>query len=137
VVSRWPAHSLSLSEVYPECGADDACNKQQDDLHDASKVKAMLFTELLYRHWNTYVGPKRSHLFVMNADGSGIRDLTPASEVGDHEVPTFSLGGSGRLRVVARLARSGLCRRPRPGSGHQHQQADLCAAARRTRREAR
>ena len=88
---------LFLSEIYPGCGPAypeaDACNKQRDDEHNASKVKAMLFTGLMYRHWNTYLDAKRSHLFVMNADGSGIRDLTPSSVVGDHEVPTFSLGG--------------------------------------------
>ncbi len=86
-----------LSEVYPQCGADDACNAQQDEIAGKSKVKAMLFTHLLYRHWNTYLNAKRSHLFVADFDGhktlSNIRDLTPASVVGDHEVPTFSLGG--------------------------------------------
>jgi dipeptidyl aminopeptidase/acylaminoacyl peptidase len=88
---------LFLSEVYPECAGDypqaDQCNKQRDDAQEASPVKAMLFTGLLYRHWNTYLNAKRSHLFVMNADGTAMRDLTPKSVVGDHEVPTFSLGG--------------------------------------------
>jgi dipeptidyl aminopeptidase/acylaminoacyl peptidase len=84
---------LFVSEVYPECGADDVCNKKRDDEQAASKVKAKLFTGMMYRHWDHYLNAKRSHLFVMNADGSGIRDLTPASVVGDHEVPTFSLGG--------------------------------------------
>ena len=42
---------MFTSEVYPECGADDACNKKNIDADAASKVKARIYTELLYRHW--------------------------------------------------------------------------------------
>src|SRR5262249_55342878 len=77
-----------VSEVYPGC-ADDACNKSNDAARAASKVKAMVFTRLLYRHWNHYYSGKRSHLFVVPAEGGVAKDLTP----GDHDVPPFSLGG--------------------------------------------
>jgi len=43
----------------------------------ASKVKAQIFTHLLYRHWDHFTGEKRSHLFITSVDGGGIRDLTP------------------------------------------------------------
>jgi dipeptidyl aminopeptidase/acylaminoacyl peptidase len=63
-------------------------------------VKARIFTDLLYRHWDHYVGPKRSHIFYGSVEGgaSGTgpqapEDLSPASVVGDHVAPTFSLGG--------------------------------------------
>src|SRR3954469_16378176 len=78
-----------LSSVYPEA-KDDAENKKRDDEAGKSKVKAKIFTKLLYRHWTAYTGHKRSHLFVVSADGPGkARDLTP----GDHDVPPFNLGG--------------------------------------------
>src|SRR3954453_21174986 len=78
-----------LSSVYPEA-KDDAENKQRDDAAAKSKVKAKIFTKLLYRHWTSYTEHKRSHLFVVSADGPGkARDLTP----GDHDVPPFNLGG--------------------------------------------
>jgi dipeptidyl aminopeptidase/acylaminoacyl peptidase len=80
---------LFTSEVYPECNGDDACNKGKDDTHSASKVKAMVFDRLFYRHWNHYTNYKRSHLFVVSAEGGAVRDLT----LGDHDVPPFSLGG--------------------------------------------
>jgi dipeptidyl aminopeptidase/acylaminoacyl peptidase len=82
-------NTLFTSAVYPDC-ADDACNKQRDDAAAASKVKARIFTALLYRHWNAYTGDKRSHLFLVPAAGGTPRDLTPGDT---HDVPPFSLGG--------------------------------------------
>src|SRR5437868_9616641 len=78
-----------LSAVYPDC-RDDACNKQRDEELKKSKVKAKVFTRLLYRHWNAFTEFKRSHLFVVPADSDASStasraptDLTP----GDHDVP--------------------------------------------------
>jgi dipeptidyl aminopeptidase/acylaminoacyl peptidase len=88
---------LFVSEVYPDCPstmpAQEECDHQRLDAEAASKTKAILFTALLYRHWNTYTGLRRSHLFVMDPDGSNIRDLTPTANIGDHQVPPFSMGG--------------------------------------------
>jgi dipeptidyl aminopeptidase/acylaminoacyl peptidase len=77
-----------VSEVFPGC-MDDACNKFSDEARGNSKVKAVIFEHLLFRHWNHYSAGKRSHLFVVPAEGGVARDLTP----GDHDVPPFSLGG--------------------------------------------
>jgi len=79
---------LFVSQVYPDC-SDEACNKARDEEKAKSKVKASIFTRLLYRHWSSYTQFKRSHLFVVPAEGGAARDLTP----GDHDVPPFSLGG--------------------------------------------
>ncbi|PZR76020.1 MAG: S9 family peptidase [Chthoniobacterales bacterium] len=113
-----------VSAVYPDC-ADDACNKQRDEELKKSKVKAKVFTKLLYRHWNAYTEFKRSHLFAVSAEAvaAGLwrapgatsqlpeggtpnpalatgerlqpRDLTP----GDHDVPPFNLGGQDMYAV--------------------------------------
>jgi dipeptidyl aminopeptidase/acylaminoacyl peptidase len=77
------------SSVYPECGADDRCNKDKIDAEASSKVKARIYTSLLYRHWTAYETKRRQHLLVVDADGSNAKDLTP----GPHDVPPFSLGG--------------------------------------------
>ncbi len=107
---------LFTADVWPECAAvpqvsstsgvphpspsgegatatvtfDEKCNKQKDAEISTSKVKAKIFTHLLYRHWNAYGTGKRTHIFVQPVDGSAAPvDLTP----GDHDAPPFSLGG--------------------------------------------
>ena len=82
------AHILFVSNVFPEC-PDEACNAKKLQEANDSKVKAMVFTKLLYRHWNEYKEGKRSHLLVVPADGGPSLDLTP----GDYDSPVFSLGG--------------------------------------------
>jgi dipeptidyl aminopeptidase/acylaminoacyl peptidase len=77
------------SEVYPECSADDDCNRKKLDAEKESKVKARVYTTLLYRRWNIWQGSRRRHLLSMSLDGGKPRDLTP----GRLEVPPFSLGG--------------------------------------------
>jgi dipeptidyl aminopeptidase/acylaminoacyl peptidase len=99
---KWSPDSKSIvftSAVYPDCpaitpadgGAGDRCNQQKDAALAASKVKAQIFTALLYRHWNHYTGDKRFHLFSVSVDGSGMRDLRPNDP---HDVPPFSLSDS-------------------------------------------
>jgi dipeptidyl aminopeptidase/acylaminoacyl peptidase len=80
---------LFVSSVYPDC-SDDGCNRSREEEKAQSKVKAQVFTHLLYRHWTAFTGGKRSHLFLISADGGTPRDLTPGDV---HDVPPFSLGG--------------------------------------------
>jgi dipeptidyl aminopeptidase/acylaminoacyl peptidase len=79
---------LFTSNVYPECGADDACNKKKLDADAANQVKARIYTELLYRHWTQWQNRRRSHLLVTPVTGGAPIDLTP----GTRDVPPFSLG---------------------------------------------
>jgi dipeptidyl aminopeptidase/acylaminoacyl peptidase len=78
-----------LSSMYPDCGADTACNQHALDEEARSKVKARVYTSLLYRHWNEWQGKRRQHILSMNVDGTALVDLTP----GERDVPPFSLGG--------------------------------------------
>lgn len=80
---------LFVSDVYPDCH-DDACNQRRDEERAQSKVKARIFTHLLYRHWDHFTDDKRSHLFLVPAAGGTPRDLNPGDE---HDVPTFQLEG--------------------------------------------
>jgi dipeptidyl aminopeptidase/acylaminoacyl peptidase len=98
--------------VYPDCPAfteaaasagseADTCNAARDKAAADSKVKAQIFTHLLYRHWNHYTGAKRSHLFSVGVvEGSSTmlawRDLTPNDP---HDVPPFSMEGGGGFDI--------------------------------------
>ncbi len=98
-------HILFTSDVYPECdgapAAEEACNAKKAKEAEESKVKAIIFDRLLYRHWDAYKRGKRSHIFVVEAPPevyptavAGLiyrppLDLTP----GDYDAPVFSLGG--------------------------------------------
>jgi dipeptidyl aminopeptidase/acylaminoacyl peptidase len=96
---------LFTSDIYPECQFHDegeaACNAAMLVEAGKSKVKALIFDHLLYRHWNAYKEGKRTHIFVTSAASANPtatqnlsilgtpRDLTP----GDYDAPVFSLGG--------------------------------------------
>ncbi len=104
---------LFTSDVYPECDGpslqENTCNEKMLKEHELSKVKALIFDRLLYRHWNAYKEGKRTHLLVVSAPlfidrpeplkpGTSMltimqdatpRDLTPS----DYDAPVFSLGG--------------------------------------------
>jgi dipeptidyl aminopeptidase/acylaminoacyl peptidase len=100
---------LFTSDVYPECDGEpakeDNCNAQKVKAAQQSKVKALIFDHLLYRHWNAYKEGKRTHIFIISVDNVPLpkgdnnkileyetippRDLTP----GDYDAPVFSLGG--------------------------------------------
>jgi dipeptidyl aminopeptidase/acylaminoacyl peptidase len=115
-------HILFTSDVYPECDGmpeqEAQCNAKKVKEIDQSKVKAQVFTRLLYRHWNAYRVGKRTHLLAVHpcrwvvpprVDGAAVAhsasdtvkviseqpcssaplDLTP----GDYDAPPFSLGG--------------------------------------------
>ena len=83
------------SNLIPAAWSDEAsCNKARDDAAAKDPVKAQIWTSLLYRHWNQYTGEKRSHILLVSAnDSDAVRDLTPASNVGTAETPTFFVSG--------------------------------------------
>ncbi len=81
---------LFVSSVYPECTTQE-CNEQEDKAYEESKVKAEIFTELMYRHWNEWRGLKRSHLFLLNVASGEFKDLTEGNK---EDVPPLALGSS-------------------------------------------
>jgi len=88
----WAPDSKSIvfaTDVYPECGADDACNKKIGERWSEGPLKAHMADTLLYRHWTDWKDGKRTHVLRVGIEGGASRDLTP----GDVDTPAFSLGG--------------------------------------------
>ncbi len=83
---KWFAFS---SDVYPNC-LDEDCNAKRLEAVEKSKVKAKILTTLPYRVWNSWKDGKRSHLFVMPANGGKSTDVTP----GEFDTPPIDLGGN-------------------------------------------
>ena len=83
-------HVAFVSAVTPDC-ADDACNRAREKAREESKVKAYVADRLMYRHWNAWDAGMRSHLFVVQVDGTGLRDVTAGAR---YDVPVPPFGGS-------------------------------------------
>ncbi|HEV2719026.1 MAG TPA: DPP IV N-terminal domain-containing protein, partial [Thermoanaerobaculia bacterium] len=78
-----------FSDVYPECGGDDACNQKIADRWSKGKLQAHMADGLLYRHWTEWRDGKVTHTLVVNVETQAVRDVTP----GKFDFPGFELGG--------------------------------------------
>src|SRR5204862_5387055 len=58
---KWIAFS---SEVYPECGGDDACNRKTSETWSKGRLKAHMADSLLYRLWTEWKDATRTHVFL-------------------------------------------------------------------------
>ncbi len=88
----WAPDSRSIafaSEVYPECGADDACNKKTAERWEKGALKAHMADRLLYRHWNEWKDGRRAHILLVTVQTGEVKDFTP----GDIDTPSFQLAG--------------------------------------------
>jgi len=81
------------ADVFPDCGADVACNRKGTEAREKNQIKAHLADALLYRHWTEWKDGKRAHVLVLDLHETdakkALRDLTP----GDFDSPVFALGG--------------------------------------------
>ncbi len=143
--AKWSPDSKFIvftASVYPDCpaivpndnGAGAECNYERDAALAASKVKAQIFTHLLYRHWNHFTGDKRSHLFQVSVENGGCPRSHPQRPP---RRPALLARRRRRIRHLSRLERTGLHREPRPRARHQHQRRHLHPRPHQPRSQAR
>lgn len=80
---------LFSAEVYPDCGADQECNKLNSESASDGPVQAYLSDALLFRHWTSYTEGKYTHSFLYDVEKKEYKDITP----GKFHTPIFMLGG--------------------------------------------
>ena len=102
--AMWAPDGKSLafvSAVFPEFSdkpfkESDKLNQEQLDAREKSKVKARLFDQLLYRHWDSWVEGKRQHIFIVPVAGGAAagdpRDVTPGPNDAMPTSDTFAEG---------------------------------------------
>ena len=86
--------------VFPECGADQDCNKNLVESLNAGPLHAHMADKLFYRHWTFYKDGKRTHLLTYDPKSAEYKDVTP----GDYDSPSlwggFTVSPKGDLLCV-------------------------------------
>jgi dipeptidyl aminopeptidase/acylaminoacyl peptidase len=80
-------------DVFLDC-ADLPCTKQRLDAAAHSTATGVLYKGLLVRHWDAWSDGRRSQVFVMTLDSTGVARGTPANLTGGiGDVPGKPFGG--------------------------------------------
>jgi len=78
-----------ISDIFPQCGADNFCNKKLLESSDNGPVQAYMTDKLMFRHWVEYSGAKKSSLILYNIESDYYQLLAESEWLSAN----FMLGG--------------------------------------------
>ena len=78
------------TDIFPECGVDNNCNKKLLKSSEDGPVQAYVADRLLFRHWTQYRGEKETHLVVYNLESKKYTDVAHSELLSD----MYKLGGN-------------------------------------------
>lgn len=90
VLSNDGRYILFTSEIFPECGVDEDCNKELDESVSNGPLQAYVTDELLFRHWTDYKGSKETALILYDTDEDEYRLIATSDVLSG----MYLLGGS-------------------------------------------
>lgn len=86
-------HIAFTMEVFPDCNGPEQTKKKLDEKEE-NKATGRMYDKLFIRHWNRWKDGRRSHLFVMPAEGGEAVDVMAAM---DADCPSKPFGGPGEI----------------------------------------
>lgn len=79
-------------EVVPGCGTI-SCTIEKTKIFDSEKHHAMVYDQLMVRHWDTWADRFRSHIFVADITENPIKDAKDLTPDWDTDIPAKPFAG--------------------------------------------
>ena len=84
-----------VSDVFPQCGADNFCNKNLLESSENGPVQAYMTDHLMFRHWTEYIGEKKTSLILYNIESNYYQLLAQSALLSSN----FMLGGDVKFSI--------------------------------------
>jgi len=84
-----------VSNVFPQCGADNFCNKNLLESSEKGPVQAYMTDNLMFRHWTEYSGEKKTSLILYNIESNYYQLLAQSELLSSN----FMLGGAVKFSI--------------------------------------
>ena len=86
---------IFISDIFPDCGADNFCNKKLAESSENGPVQAYMTDDLMFRHWTEYNGEKKTSLISYNIESNYYQLLAESAWLSVN----FMLGGDVKFTV--------------------------------------
>lgn len=84
-----------ISGVFPQCGADNFCNKNLLESSENGPVQAYMTDHLMFRHWTEYNGEKKTSLILYNIESNYYQLLAQSELLSEN----YMLGGDVKFSI--------------------------------------